>query len=100
MLQSSGGAFGFLPAADEARRRERWLGCLPFGVGGGDGDERVDDVLKDDEGGKGVAWRDRGRLTFECFVHRSLVTELLLTPTISSHPISSHVPRTSPASQD
>ena len=37
---------GFLPAADEARRRERWLGCLPFAVGGGDGDERVDDVLE------------------------------------------------------
>ena len=50
---------GNLPAADEARRRERWLGCLPFTVGGGDGDERVDDVLKNDEGTKGR--RDEGR---------------------------------------
>lgn len=39
------GAVGFLPAADEARRR-RWVECLPFAVGGGDGDERVDNVLK------------------------------------------------------
>jgi len=37
---------GFLLSADEARRRERWLGCPPFVVGGGDGDERVDNVLE------------------------------------------------------
>ena len=49
---------GFLPAADEARRRGRWLGCLPFAVGGGDGDERVDDVLKNDEDGEGT--KERG----------------------------------------
>ena len=71
MLQSSAGAIGLGPAVDEARRRERWLGCLPFAVGGGDGDERVDDVLKndkDDEGGR-VGIRGTGP-TFECFIHQ------------------------------
>lgn len=51
---------GNLPAADEARRRERWLGCLPFTVGGGDGDERVDDVLKNDEDVEGTKGRRTG----------------------------------------
>jgi hypothetical protein len=56
--RSNGGAsgLGLRPAAEEARRL---VGCLPFAVGGGDGEERVDNVLK--KRGGGLVSSGRGR---------------------------------------